>query len=153
MPITLLAVLTTRARFILFMCFSRSKFYNNAIQVKMFDQNMGQTCGLRRISTEYSYSAKHTQLFHRRLILIRHVYEGLCQRQRSCLNLSQSLLRPVCFTSLCLLFRFHCILITALVFRLGILLTTNEVRLFLKKFKLSLMSLEFGFMWRYVVVS
>ena len=41
----------------------------------------------------------------------------------------------------------------ALVFRLGILRSTNEVRLFLKKFRFPLMSLEFEFMWKYIVVS
>ena len=83
----------------------------------------------------------------------------------SSLNLSQSLLRPVCFAFLWLLLRFLCIIIScviqgkctfqpfALVFRLGILRSTNEVRLFLKKFQFSLMSFEFGFMWKYVVVS
>ena len=38
-------------------------------------------------------------------------------------------------------------------FRLGILLSTNEVRLFRKKFLFGLMPLEFGFVWKYVVVS
>ena len=82
---------------------------------------------------------------------------------RSCLNFSQSLLRPVCFDFVWMLMRFLCILniargiqgrcAFALVFRLRMLRLTNEVRLFLKKFQFSLMSLEFGFMWKYVVVS
>ena len=41
----------------------------------------------------------------------------------------------------------------AFVYRLGILLSTNEVRLFLKKFQFPFMSLEFGLMWKYVIVS
>ena len=32
-------------------------------------------------------------------------------------------------------------------------MSTNEVRLLMKKFLFSLMSLEFGFVWKYVVVS
>ena len=35
----------------------------------------------------------------------------------------------------------------------GNIAVANEVKLFLKKFQFSLMSLEFGFMWKYVVVS
>ena len=82
---------------------------------------------------------------------------------RSFLNLPQSLLHLICFAFLLHLLRFLCILIIsrviqrrcafALVFRLGILRSTNEVRLFLKKFKFSLISLEFGFMWKYVIAS
>ena len=81
----------------------------------------------------------------------------------SSLSLSQSLLCSVCFAFLWLLLHFVCILIISrviqgrctfvLVFQLGILRSTNEVRLFLKKFQFSLMSFEFGFMWKYVVVS
>ena len=78
---------------------------------------------------------------------------------QSYLNLSQSQLRPICLAFLCRLLRFlHILIISrviheryafALVFLLGILLSTNDIRLFLKKFQFSLMYLEFGFMWKY----